>query len=129
MTEASPFDAESAELIGRGISQFNSGMFFECHDTLEEVWQGTRGEARDFLQGLIQVSVGFYHLCNGNLAGAGSQLEKGLSRLEQYGDAYGGVDLAQLRRDTTHWLERFKRGEPLRGHVRDLPVIRMLTAS
>jgi len=50
-------------------------MFFECHDTLEEVWQGHAARP-GFPAGLIQVSVGFYHLCNGNLAGAGSQLEK-----------------------------------------------------
>ena len=44
-------------------------FFFECHDTLEEVWTGIRGSARDFFQGLIQVSVGFYHHGNGNRGG------------------------------------------------------------
>jgi len=66
----------------QAIEEFNSGKFFECHDTLEEIWQGIRGPARDFFQGLIQVSVGFYHLRNGNLRGGESQLEKALKNLD-----------------------------------------------
>ncbi|PYV43269.1 MAG: DUF309 domain-containing protein, partial [Acidobacteria bacterium] len=76
----------------QAIEEFNSGKFFECHDTLEEIWRGIRGPARDFFQGLIQVSVGFYHLRNGNLRGGESQLEKALKNLDAYGDRYGGIE-------------------------------------
>ena len=30
----------------QAIEEFNSGKFFECHDTLEEIWRGIRGPAR-----------------------------------------------------------------------------------
>ncbi len=110
--------------IQKGIDEFNSGKFFECHDTLEEVWQGIRGPARDFFQGLIQISVGFYHLSNGNLRGAESQIDKGLQKLESYGDRYAGMELAQLRREVRVWLDRIRAGEKLKGNVSQLPKYR-----
>jgi predicted metal-dependent hydrolase len=107
--------------IQKGVAEFNSGKFFECHDTLEEIWQGTRGPARDFFQGLIQISVGFYHLRNGNLRGGQSQLEKGLKALQRYGDRYAGMELENLRSEVGIWLERVRAGQSLRAQVADLP--------
>lgn len=83
--------------LARGIAQFNDGLFFECHDTLEEVWSGVRGPSRDFLQGLIQVAVGFYHLGNGNRPGAITLLRRSLGRLGRYPARYAGVELGPLR--------------------------------
>jgi len=120
------FDDEARAAIRRGVEEFNTGRFFECHDTIEDVWQGTRGPARDFLQGLIQISVGFYHLRNGNLTGARSQLEKGLANLESYGDAYGGIELRELRPAVGSWLEKIRRGEPIRGTLADVPKYRFV---
>ena len=113
-------------LFERGVREFNAGLFFECHDTLEEVWRGTRGPARDFLQGLIQISVGFYHLDNRNLLGGGSQLEKGLRRLEAYGSEYLGLELARLRDEVKAWLERARAADRLECEVRDLPKLRFI---
>ena len=115
--------ADLAEFL-KGIEEFNAGKFFECHDTLEEVWRGIRGPARDFFQGLIQISVGFYHLGNGNLIGARSQLERALANLDPYGDRYLGIELADLRREVGVWLERIRSGEKLGGTVADLPKYR-----
>ena len=61
---------EERVALDKGVSEFNEGYFFECHDTLEDLWTGLRGPSRDFFQGLIQVSVAFYHLTSRNLAGA-----------------------------------------------------------
>ncbi len=114
-------DPDTIRAIRRGVEEFNAGRFFECHDTLEDVWQGIRGPARDFFQGIIQVSVGFYHLGNGNRVGAQSQLHKALSNLAPYGDHYAGMELANLRREVQSWLERIRRLEEMRGAVSDLP--------
>jgi hypothetical protein len=119
-------DPEDLVLLRKGAEEFNAGRFFECHDILEEVWQGVRGSARNFFQGLIQISVGFYHLGNGNLIGGESQLEKGLKNLGGYGDDCLQVDLINLRRDVQNWLERIRRGERPHGKVSDLPKIRFL---
>ncbi len=110
-----PLGPDALAQLELGVTQFNRGQFFECHDTLEEAWQATRGPARDFLQGLIQVAVGFYHLDAGNLRGSESQFEKGLARLEPYGEGYLGVDLGALRRDARSWLARIKAGDDLRA--------------
>jgi hypothetical protein len=88
------------------VAEFNAGFFFECHDTLEEMWSGVRGPSRDFFQGLIQVSVAFYHLTGGNLAGAESMLARALKRFEKYPDRYFGFDLATHREQLRAWLER-----------------------
>lgn len=91
------------EAFSRGVEEFNAGRFFECHDTLEEIWMGTSGDERRFLQGLIQVSVGFYHFGNGNPSGALSQWEKGTEKLAGFGDEFGGVHLAPLIDDVKKW--------------------------
>lgn len=92
--------------VALGMDQFNRGLFFECHDTLEDVWTGVRGPSRDFFQGLIQVAVGFYHLGNDNRGGAATMLRRGLGRLSRYPDGYGGVELGRLRREVQWWLDR-----------------------
>jgi len=83
--------------FGKGVAEFNAGYYFECHDTLEDMWMGIRGPSRDFFQGLIQVSVAFYHLTGGNLPGAESMLRRALKRFERYPDRYFGFDLAAHR--------------------------------
>jgi predicted metal-dependent hydrolase len=36
-------DRETIQEIQMGLQGFNSGKFFECHDTLEEIWREIRG--------------------------------------------------------------------------------------
>lgn len=103
---------EDRASFARGLAQFNDGLFYECHDTLEEVWSGVRGPSRDFFQGLIQVAVGFYHLGNGNRAGAARLLRRGLGRLSRYPGRYGGVALAPLREGVQGWLEALEADAP-----------------
>jgi predicted metal-dependent hydrolase len=88
---------EEAGLFRQGIEQLNTGYFFECHETLEDLWHGVRGPSRDFFQGLIQLSVAFYHVTRDNHAGARSMLERAMGRLSKYPDDYGGIDLGSLR--------------------------------
>ena len=97
----------------KGIELFNAQSFFEAHDVWEELWRETRGSHRLFYQGLIQMSVGFYHLCNTNYPGACSQFEKALSKLEQYLPAHHGIDtlrLVNLVRECLHDAELLKGG-------------------
>ena len=104
-------ESEQKELA-RGLAQFNDRLFFECHDTLEEVWSGVRGAPRDFFQGLIQVAVGFYHLGNGNPGGARTVLRRSLERLARYPPRYAGVELEPLRAAVGEWLSALDAGTP-----------------
>lgn len=88
---------EDRVAVERAVAQFNRGLFFECHEILEDVWRDVRGPSRDFLQGLIQVSVGFHHLDRGNRVGALRTFAKALGRLEAYPARYLGFDVAGER--------------------------------
>ena len=104
-------DEEERRLFQRGVDEFNRGFYFECHDTLEDLWSGLRGPVRDFFQGLIQVSVAHYHLGNGNLAGAASMARRARKRFARYPDRYFGFDLAAQRAELTAMVEAIDRGE------------------
>lgn len=103
-------DPEQRRAFEQGVAEYNRGHFFECHDTLEDLWAGLRGPARDFFQGLIQVSVAFYHLGNGNAAGAQSLLARALTRLERYPPRYYGFDLEAHRASLRTWSRRVAAG-------------------
>jgi uncharacterized protein len=104
-------DEEERRQFDRGVDEFNRGFYFECHDTIEDLWAGLRGPSRDFFQGLIQVSVAFYHLGNGNRAGAESMARRALKRFERYPDRYFGFDLAAQRDALRRLLECIARGD------------------
>jgi uncharacterized protein len=97
---------DEKRLFQQGVHEFNTGCFFECHETLEDLWGGVRGTSRDFFQGLIQIAVALYHLGRGNRAGAASLFERGLKRLDKYPPRYGGIELGALRDEARAWQAR-----------------------
>lgn len=113
----------------RGIEQFNRGEFFECHDTLEAIWAETAGRERRFLQGLIQIAVGFYHFENGNPSGALSQWSRGEEKLAPFPSGTGGVNLSGLLHDLAEWKEaavrHLREGTPGRMNI-ELPTIEII---
>lgn len=84
--------------IAEGIQLFNSQKYFETHEILEEVWLKTEGEKKIFLHGLIQIAAAFHHHTRGNPAGFRSLLEKGLKKLESFGEDEEEIDLGGLRK-------------------------------
>jgi len=64
--------------------QFNAGRYFECHETIEEIWQEEQGDVRDLYKGLIQVAAAFVHVSRGNRRGAERLLRTGLGYLAPY---------------------------------------------
>jgi hypothetical protein len=61
---------------------FDAGLYFEVHELLEPHWQQASGAAREALQGLIQIAVGYQHRANGNVRGARSLLADGARRIQ-----------------------------------------------
>lgn len=80
----------------KAIDEFNRGEWFECHETLEELWVGEKGELRDFYQGLLQIAVALHHWRNGNYKGAVGLLERGSDCLSRVSPVCQGVDVAHL---------------------------------
>ncbi len=73
---------------------FDAGLYFEVHELLEPCWTAATGTAREALQGLIQIAVGYQHLANGNLAGARALLAEGGAKIA--GRAIEGIDLGRF---------------------------------
>jgi predicted metal-dependent hydrolase len=111
----------------RGVAEFNRGHFYECHDTLEELWAGVRGASRDFFQGLIQVAVGFYHLGNDNPVGAGRLFGRALGRLAGYPEHYAGVDVGALRACVLDWQRGLAPGGPVPAAHPPPPRLRLVS--
>jgi uncharacterized protein len=70
-----------AAALQAAATLFEAGLYFEVHEVLEPHWLTADGEARQALQGLIQIAVGWQHVANDNLAGARSLLVEGSVRL------------------------------------------------
>jgi predicted metal-dependent hydrolase len=98
------------------VRLFNNGEFFACHEALEEAWMHERGPHRVFLQALIHLAVGLYHLQRGKTIGATRQLRKGLDKLSPYLPVCDGIDTALLHRDASQALERIQVGETLSAY-------------
>ncbi len=88
-------DSPSGELL-RALGEFNRGDWFDCHETLEDLWVGTEGEVRYFYQGVLQVAVALHHWRNGNFKGAVRLLESGADYLRRVRPACQRVDVEGL---------------------------------
>lgn len=80
----------------KGIEEFNQGLFFECHETLEEIWLEEHGEDRQFYQGIIQIAAGYFKWEQGVLIGAIKLWHSGMEKLAAYPPNHFGVDLASF---------------------------------
>ena len=87
------------------IRQFNAREWFECHETLEDLWIGEEGEVRSLFQGILQIAVALHHWRNGNYGGAVTLLNGGVKLLSQVSDACLWVDVAQLISDANRMRE------------------------
>ncbi len=100
----------------RGIEQFNHREYFECHETLEALWniertqaaqaskatdQGTSGivYCDNLYKGILQVGVGCYHLLRHNYRGATIKLQSGADYLEPFAPLCMGVEVGRLIAD------------------------------
>jgi predicted metal-dependent hydrolase len=82
--------------LRKAIHEFNSGEFFEQHETLELLWRATPDEIRHLYEGILQVGVGMHHLLsNSNFHGAAVELDHGIRLLEAFPDVCHGVDVAR----------------------------------
>src|SRR5690348_536875 len=88
-------DPPSAELL-LAVEQFNQREYFECHETLENIWNAEPGVIRVLYKGILQVGVGCYHLLRRNYRGATLKLQTGADYLEPFTPVCMSVDVARL---------------------------------
>jgi uncharacterized protein len=82
--------------ISKGISLFNEADFFSAHDFFEDCWVICDQEERLFFQGMVQISVGCFHLLSGNYKGSLSQFLKGTKKLREFKPSYRAINIDNL---------------------------------
>jgi hypothetical protein len=117
------FDWKSGALA-EGLRCYRNAEFWIAHEHWESVWLRLEEPEKGFLQALIQTTAAFHHVHAGNIRGAVSLLGKALRRFQSFPEAFGGIDLAQLREETGAWLLALKSGTGARPAF---PQIRILT--
>jgi len=110
---------EPPDLLVEGITQFNRGLFFEQHETLEELWRAETRPVRDLYRGILQVGVAFLHIRRLNYHGATYMLTRGPMYLRRFGAVCQGVDVAALIEDAERAREAVQALGPGRLHEFD----------
>lgn len=101
------------EGFAQGIRQFNAWMFYDCHETLEDIWRETGEKGDDstlanFYQGIIKAAAGYHHLLRDNYRGAVNLLSDTFRLLEPYRPRTLGVDVDGLLAGIRESLERIQ---------------------
>ncbi len=88
--------SEPGELFRLGLDAFNARDFYNAHEHWEELWTDHHLPDADFIQGLIQLAVGCYHLTNANLNGGRGLFTKCIPKLEPFQPIRRGLDVGSL---------------------------------
>ncbi|MDR7486598.1 MAG: DUF309 domain-containing protein [Armatimonadota bacterium] len=97
-------------VVWKGAVLFNGGLFFECHEFLEDAWRAAPPEEKPFYHGIILVAAGFYHLEKGNLHGARTKLAAGINTLRAPPAASYGIRLDRWLPSLARWQARLDAG-------------------
>ena len=114
---------DHAAEFAKGVREFNSWRFYDCHETLEDVWlecggKAIGGDARDdlanFYQGVIKAAAGMHHVLRGNHGGAVKVLGDVPRLLDAYRPRTLGLDVDRLLADLERVLAEVRRLGPER---------------
>ncbi len=98
--------------VNEAIRAFNEGKFFKAHALLEDVWLAEEGLLRVFYQGLIQLSVGYFHINQGKMRAAQRSLGRGIVRVGHFRPVCLGLDVAGLvQQAQTTWADLDAEGD------------------
>ena len=99
--------------LDKAVEQFNTGLFWDCHETLEDLWLVTPYPLRHFYQGVLKIAVGFHHSNRHNVRGCRNKLGEGLRLLKVFTPSFLGLDTGALAVETDRWLQMVSRGPRL----------------
>ena len=94
------------ELFQQGIDAFNKRCFYDAHEYWEELWLDYKLKDASFIQGLIQLSVSYFHLFNNNINGARSMISKCLGKFAGV-EMARGMDINALKEQVKHVQTHF----------------------
>ena len=105
--------ADAPPELYKAVAEFNDRLFWQCHETLEEVWIGTPYPLRTFYHAIIKVAAGFYHLSRHNRHGGRVKLSDAVRVLRLMPPSMLGVRTDLLCRDAATWLTRVDHAGPI----------------
>ena len=94
----------------RGVTCFNAGHYFEAHEIWETVWNESVGEEKRFVQGLVQLAVGYLKLSSAQYRGAQKLLERGCQTLKAFPSTYAGLQVKVLCAVSTTLIRQLAKG-------------------
>ena len=84
------------KLFVDGITLFNEKKFYDAHEIWEELWSEYRLKDDLFIQGLIQLSVAFFHITNLNLKGSSNLFKKCLPKLKKFPINHRNINVSEI---------------------------------
>ncbi len=79
--------------------EFRAGLYFEAHEEWELLWMTAEGDAKLFLQALIQLAAACVHLTRSNAAPGSRLLSLADEKLHRLGGTFGGINTDSLRKE------------------------------
>lgn len=89
-------DKIKEELFLKGIKAFNTSNYYDAHEHWEDLWSDYRLPDAKFVQALIQLAVGYFHITNNNKNGALGLLNKCKPKFELYLPSCRGIDIQAI---------------------------------
>ena len=90
--------------LSAAVRLFNDGLYWECHEVLEEVWLETLYPQRFFWSALIKLAVGRHHAERHNLHGARVKIGDAVRLLPLFQPQCLGIDAAAALADALQLL-------------------------
>ena len=84
------------ELFLKGLTSFKNFKFYDAHEYWEDLWSDYHLKDAKFIQALIQLSVGYFHITNNNKNGALGLLRKCKPKFEKYKPQCRGIDVDHI---------------------------------
>lgn len=98
-----------------GVSLFNDQHFWHAHEAWEGPWLEVSGDAKQFLQGLIQLAAAYHHVQRGTFRGGVRLFDAALRRLAPFPDGYFDIDRSEVVKAAAAHREKIARGEQIVG--------------
>ena len=84
------------KLFTKGSDAFNKHDFYDAHEYWEDLWSDYRLKDAKFIQALIQLSVGYFHISNRNINGANGLLNKCMPKFILFKPAQRGLNVNKI---------------------------------
>jgi uncharacterized protein len=85
---------------------YNQGLYYECHEVLEDAWRAETDDVRYLYQGILQIGVAFHHLGNDNWRGAVGLLSGGIEKVDCFRPRCMGVNTERLVTEAQACLDK-----------------------